>query len=148
MKKLLFILLLLGLGAGVAQAEMVTSPSGLRYEDQLVGAGPLAAAGAMIEVHYTGWLDRDGQKGRKFDSSRDSNRPFTFKLGASQVIKGWDEGVAGMKAGGKRTLYIPAVLGYGNQGAGSAIPPKAALIFEVELLSVNGKGNDKSWKEF
>jgi len=148
MKRVLFILLLLGVSAGVAQAEMVTSPSGLRYEDQEVGAGPLAVAGAMIEVHYTGWLDRDGQKGKKFDSSRDINRPFTFKLGAGQVIKGWDEGVAGMKAGGKRTLYIPAVLGYGNQGAGAAIPPKAALIFEVELLSVGGKGNEKPWKEF
>jgi len=139
MKKVMMVFLAMVLGIGVAQAKMVTSPSGLRYDDQTVGAGATAVQGGRTEVHYTGWLDQKGEKGKKFDSSKDSGRPFTFKLGAGQVIKGWDEGVAGMKVGGKRTLYIPAALGYGAQGAGAAIPPNAALIFEVELLSVDGK---------
>lgn len=139
MKKVMLLLLGLGLTIGVAQAEMVSSKSGLRYEEQAVGNGAQAVQGVRAEVHYTGWLDQKGQKGSKFDSSHDRNRPFTFKLGAGQVIRGWDEGVVGMKVGGKRTLYIPAELGYGAQGAGAAIPPNAALIFEVELLSVDGK---------
>ena len=101
-----------------------------------------------MTVHYTGWLDKQGKPGKKFDSSKDHGAPFSFKLGAGQVIKGWDEGVAGMKCGGKRTLYIPANLGYGNDGAGAAIPPRAALIFEVELLEVNGTGVEKPWKQF
>ena len=143
MKKLVLLLLLVGLGFGVAQAKMVTNPSGLRYEDQVVGTGPLAAKGTKPSVHYTGWLDQKGEKGHKFDSSRDINRPFAFTLGAGQVIKGWDEGVQGMKVGGKRTLYIPAALGYGASGAGAEIPPNSALIFDVELLSVDGKGAAK-----
>jgi peptidylprolyl isomerase len=127
---------------------MVTTDSGLRYEDQVAGTGPVADGGALAEVHYTGWLDDHGRPGKKFDSSKDRGNPFSFKIGAGQVIQGWDEGVAGMKAGGKRTLYIPAKLGYGSRGAGSAIPPNAALIFEVELLTVNGAGAVKPWREF
>ncbi|HSH14011.1 MAG TPA: FKBP-type peptidyl-prolyl cis-trans isomerase [Desulfurivibrionaceae bacterium] len=148
MKKAMFLLLCLGLLVGNAQAEMVTTATGLRYEDQVVGNGPVADNGARIEVHYTGWLDEQGQPGKKFDSSKERGKPFSFKLGGGQVIKGWDEGVAGMKAGGKRTLYIPAALGYGKRGAGATIPPNAALIFEVELLTVNGVGKTRPWNEF
>jgi len=119
-----------------AAAEMVTTPSGLRYEDQKVGEGAEAVSGMKVTVHYTGWLEAEGQKGKKFDSSVDRGRPFSFQLGAGQVIKGWDQGVAGMRVGGKRTLYIPASLGYGSRGAGNAIPPNADLIFEVEVLAV------------
>jgi len=114
-----------------AGKEIVT-PTGLKYTDLKVGAGAEAKAGDAVQVHYTGWL----VDGTKFDSSRDSNRPFRFKLGAGQVIKGWDEGVAGMKVGGKRKLTIPPELGYGRQGAGGVIPPGATLVFEVELLGV------------
>lgn len=148
MKKAMFLVLWLGLLVGNAQAEMVTTASGLRYEDQAVGNGPVADSGALIEVHYTGWLDEQGRPGKKFDSSKDRGKPFSFKLGVGQVIKGWDEGVAGMKAGGKRTLYIPAVLGYGKRGAGATIPPNALLIFEVVLLTVNGVGETRPWNEF
>ena len=111
--------------------EVVTA-SGLKYVDLKVGQGEEARAGKVVEVHYTGWLE----KGTKFDSSVDRNRPFTFRLGAGDVIKGWDEGVAGMKVGGKRRLVIPPDLGYGKRGAGEVIPPGATLIFEVELLGV------------
>jgi FKBP-type peptidyl-prolyl cis-trans isomerase len=114
-----------------AGKEIVT-PSGLKYTDLKTGAGAEAKAGDAVQVHYTGWL----VDGTKFDSSRDSNRPFRFKLGAGQVIKGWDEGVAGMRVGGKRKLIIPPELGYGRQGAGSVIPPGATLVFEVELLGI------------
>lgn len=150
MKKTTFLLMmLLTLGAGIVQAEMVTTGSGLRYEDQLVGTGPVADSGAQVEVHYTGWLDDQGRPGKKFDRSKDhGSKPFSFKLGVGQVIQGWDEGVVGMKAGGKRTLYIPAKLGYGSRGAGASIPPNSALIFEVELLVVNGAGAVKPWREF
>jgi FKBP-type peptidyl-prolyl cis-trans isomerase FkpA len=117
--------------AGAAGKEIVT-PSGLKYVDLKAGSGTEARSGAVVEVHYTGWL----VDGTKFDSSRDRNQPFRFKLGAGQVIKGWDEGVAGMKVGGKRKLTIPSELGYGRQGAGSTIPPGATLVFEVELLGV------------
>ncbi len=110
--------------------------SGLGYEDSKVGAGAAAVNGKTVSVHYTGWLDNNGGKGKKFDSSLDRGQPFTFSLGAGMVIKGWDEGVAGMKVGGKRTLLIPAPLGYGARGAGDAIPPNANLIFDVELLQV------------
>ncbi len=120
-----------------AHAEMKTTASGLRYEDSVLGTGAEAQKGKKVEVHYTGWLDEgSGKKGKKFDSSVDRNEPFVFPLGAGRVIKGWDEGVAGMMAGGKRTLYIPSALGYGGRGAGGVIPPNADLIFEVEFLGV------------
>ena len=108
------------------------TPSGLEYEDLVAGSGDEAVAGKSVEVHYTGWLT----DGSKFDSSLDRRQPFVFKLGAGKVIKGWDEGVAGMKVGGKRKLTIPPDLGYGARGAGSAIPPGSVLVFEVELLGV------------
>lgn len=114
----------------------VTTASGLKYEDTKVGTGTVAEKGKKVSVHYTGWLDNNGEKGKKFDSSRDHGSPFSFGLGNGQVIKGWDEGVAGMKIGGSRTLFIPASLGYGAQGAGGVIPPNAGLIFDVELLEV------------
>ncbi|MDT0138934.1 FKBP-type peptidyl-prolyl cis-trans isomerase [Acidovorax sp. PRC11] len=113
-----------------------TTPSGLQYEDTTVGEGAEATAGQPVRVHYTGWLYNDGQQGAKFDSSRDRNDPFEFHLGAGMVIKGWDEGVQGMKIGGQRTLIIPAALGYGARGAGGVIPPNATLKFDVELLGV------------
>jgi FKBP-type peptidyl-prolyl cis-trans isomerase len=108
------------------------TPDGLQYWDIKVGTGPVAAAGHTVKVHYTGWLTN----GKKFDSSVDRAEPFTFDLGGGQVIKGWDEGVAGMKVGGKRQLRIPPQLGYGDRGAGGVIPPNATLIFDVELLGV------------
>ncbi len=110
----------------------VTTKSGLVYEDLKVGTGAEAKPGMMVKVHYTGWLT----DGTKFDSSVDRGQPFVFSLGAGQVIKGWDEGVAGMKVGGKRKLTIPPELGYGRAGAGGVIPPNATLIFDVELLDV------------
>ncbi|NML63368.1 FKBP-type peptidyl-prolyl cis-trans isomerase [Massilia sp. RP-1-19] len=114
-----------------------TTESGLQYEDSTVGDGAEAKAGQHVTVHYTGWLrNDDGTQGAKFDSSKDRNDPFQFNLGAGQVIRGWDEGVQGMKVGGKRRLTIPAALGYGARGAGGAIPPNATLIFDVELLGV------------
>ena len=112
-----------------------TTASGLQYEDTVVGSGAEATRGAQVRVHYTGWLYNDGQQGAKFDSSRDRNDPFVFP-GAGMVIKGWDEGVQGMKVGGQRTLVIPAELGYGARGAGGVIPPNATLKFDVELLGV------------
>lgn len=115
-----------------------TTPSGLQYLDTVVGEGAEAKAGVPVRVHYTGWLYNDGQQGAKFDSSRDRNDPFEFSLGAGMVIKGWDEGVQGMKIGGQRTLLIPAALGYGARGAGGVIPPNATLKFDVELLAVGG----------
>ena len=111
-------------------------PSGLKYTDNTVGTGATATAGKKVTVHYTGWLYNNGAKGKKFDSSLDRGDPFSFGLGAQQVIKGWDEGVAGMKVGGKRKLHIPAALGYGSGGAAGVIPPNAELIFEVELLGI------------
>jgi FKBP-type peptidyl-prolyl cis-trans isomerase FkpA len=110
----------------------ITSPTGLKYEDLVEGKGEAAHAGQTVTVHYTGWL----VDGKKFDSSKDRNQPFPFTLGKGQVIKGWDEGVQGMKVGGKRKLTIPASLGYGPRGAAGVIPPKATLIFEVELLKI------------
>ena len=111
---------------------MITNPSGLKYQDLKVGTGDEAKTGQTVEVHYTGWLTN----GTKFDSSKDSGRPFDFRLGAGKVIKGWDEGVAGMKAGGQRKLWIPPVMGYGARGYPPDIPPNAELIFEVELLRI------------
>lgn len=113
-----------------------TTASGLQYRDDTVGEGPQAQAGQHVSVHYTGWLYQDGQAGGKFDSSKDRGEPFSFPLGAGHVIRGWDEGVAGMRVGGKRTLLIPPELGYGARGAGGVIPPNATLQFEVELLDV------------
>ncbi len=113
---------------------MQSTASGLHYEDTVVGSGAAATAGRSVSVHYTGWLYNDGVKGAKFDSSKDRNDPFEFDLGAGMVIRGWDEGVQGMKEGGSRVLVIPPELGYGARGAGGAIPPNATLMFEVELL--------------
>ncbi|MSQ54813.1 MAG: FKBP-type peptidyl-prolyl cis-trans isomerase [Betaproteobacteria bacterium] len=111
---------------------MPTTASGLTYQDLAMGDGAEATKGSQVSVHYTGWL----MDGTKFDSSKDRNEPFDFPLGAGQVIKGWDEGVAGMKVGGKRKLTIPPSLGYGARGAGGVIPPNATLQFEVELLGI------------
>ncbi len=115
-----------------AGPAMVTTGSGLQYQVLNPGTGAIATAGHMVSVHYTGWLT----DGKKFDSSVDRGQPFQFSLGAGQVIKGWDEGVAGMKVGEKRKLTIPANLGYGERGAGGVIPPNATLVFDVELLGV------------
>ncbi|MBK9608048.1 MAG: FKBP-type peptidyl-prolyl cis-trans isomerase [Betaproteobacteria bacterium] len=115
---------------------MITTPSGLQYEDTIAGTGEQARAGQQVSVHYTGWLYQDGQAGKKFDSSKDRNEPFGFALGAGRVIKGWDEGVQGMRVGGTRRLVIPPELGYGARGAGGVIPANATLLFVVELLGV------------
>ena len=111
---------------------MPTTASGLTYQDLAVGEGEEAAKGMQVTVHYTGWLT----DGTKFDSSKDRDEPFDFPLGAGHVIKGWDDGVAGMKVGGKRKLTIPPSIGYGARGAGGVIPPNATLVFDVELLGV------------
>lgn len=121
---------------GAQAAEEVTSKSGLKYIDTKVGEGVSPEVGQNCVMHYTGWIYKDGAKGEKFDSSVDRGQPFEFAIGTGQVIKGWDEGVATMKVGGKRTLIIPPELGYGSRGAGGVIPPNATLIFEVELLDV------------
>lgn len=112
-----------------------TLPSGLQIEDVIVGTGKEAMPGGDVVVHYTGWLWQDGAQGEKFDSSKDRGMPFEFPLGAGNVIKGWDLGVAGMKVGGSRNLIIPSDLGYGPRGAGGVIPPNATLMFAVELLN-------------
>lgn len=113
--------------------NIVTTESGLQYVDLVEGTGESPARGANVRVHYTGWLT----SGEKFDSSLDRGQPFTFPLGMGRVIRGWDEGVASMKVGGKRKLIIPSELGYGQRGAGGVIPPGATLVFEVELLAVS-----------
>lgn len=120
----------------VAAAAAMTLPGGTVATDVKVGTGALAVPGKTVTVHYTGWLDVAGKRGKKFDSSRDHGQPFSFPLGGGQVIPGWDAGVAGMKVGGKRVLVIPAAQGYGDRGAGDDIPPGATLIFDVELLGV------------
>ena len=117
--------------------HVVTTASGLQYSDEVVGTGPEPQTGQTVNVHYTGWLYEHGAKGAKFDSSRDRGKPFSFRLGQRQVIAGWDQGVATMHVGGKRTLIIPPDLGYGDRGAGGVIPPNATLIFDVELLGIN-----------
>jgi len=115
---------------------MSETPSGLGFEDDLLGSGAAPKSGQTCVMHYTGWLWENGGKGKQFDSSHDRGRPFSFKLGVGQVIRGWDEGVASMKVGGKRRLLIPPDLGYGARGAGGVIPPHATLLFEVELLEL------------
>ena len=137
----LALLCLAGIGLMIADSsggdkkkdEIITTKSGLKYIDVKVGDGAEAKKEDTVVVHYTGTL----KDGKKFDSSRDRNEPFDFKLGVGQVIKGWDEGVAGMKIGGQRTLIIPASLGYGARGAGGVIPPNATLKFDVELLDAH-----------
>ncbi len=123
-------------GRSDAANQVIEMPDGLKYTDTKAGDGTTAKAGSKVSVHYTGWLSDNGAKGKKFDSSVDRGQPFQFTLGAKQVIAGWDEGVAGMKVGGTRTLTIPPELGYGARGAPGAIPPNATLIFDVELLQV------------
>lgn len=139
MKKLFAALIALGMltinplqGATMSDNKTVTTASGLKYEDVKQGTGEAAAAGKTVSVHYTGWLT----DGKKFDSSKDRGQPFEFPLGGGRVIKGWDEGVQGMKVGGVRKLTIPSDLAYGSRGAGGVIPPNATLVFEVELLGV------------
>jgi FKBP-type peptidyl-prolyl cis-trans isomerase len=119
-----------------ATNQVIEMPNGLKYTDTKTGDGAIATAGNKVSVHYTGWLYNNDAKGAKFDSSVDRGQPFQFTLGAHQVIPGWDQGVAGMKVGGKRTLIIPPELGYGARGAGGVIPPNATLMFDVELLGV------------
>jgi FKBP-type peptidyl-prolyl cis-trans isomerase FkpA len=117
----------------------VLTASGLAYVDTVAGQGAEAQAGRRVHVHYTGWLHEPGaaqSRGRKFDSSKDRGQPFSFSLGAGEVIRGWDEGVQGMRVGGTRVLTIPPQLGYGARGAGGVIPPNAVLVFEVDLLAV------------
>ncbi len=127
-------------GAAFAQdkgtAMTTATPSGLQISDTQPGTGASPKTGQTCVMHYTGWLYKDGAKGAKFDSSLDRGQPFEFTIGVGQVIKGWDEGVASMKVGGKRTLIIPASLGYGARGAGGVIPPNATLMFDVELLGI------------
>jgi FKBP-type peptidyl-prolyl cis-trans isomerase len=141
----LALLLTAGIFATTACSEQAKTQKGtsamteLIKTDNKLGEGDLATSGKLVQVHYTGWLFDEaapGHKGKKFDSSRDRNEPFNFPLGAGQVIKGWDQGVEGMKVGGQRTLVIPAHLGYGARGAGGVIPPNATLVFDVELLAV------------
>ena len=118
--------------------KTMTTPSGLQITDTQIGTGATPRPGQTCVMHYTGWLYQGGVKGQKFDSSLDRGRPFEFPIARQRVIAGWDEGVASMKVGGKRTLIIPPELGYGARGAGGVIPPNATLIFEVELLEVKG----------
>jgi len=128
---------LAGIAATPTKAQTVmTTPDGLQIIDLKVGTGAAPKTGQTVVVHYTGWLYTDGKKGAKFDSSLDRGQPFEFPIGQQHVIAGWDEGVATMKVGGKRTLIIPPALGYGARGAGGVIPPNATLLFDVELLGV------------
>jgi FKBP-type peptidyl-prolyl cis-trans isomerase len=121
--------------AAAQEGKTTELADGLKYTDTKIGDGTLAEKGFIVAVQYTGWLYKNGNKGAQFDSSLDRGKPITFKLGADQVIKGWDEGISGMKAGGKRTLIIPPNLAYGASGANGVIPPNATLIFDVELVS-------------
>ena len=121
-----------------AVGKTMTTQSGLQITDSKIGTGATPQPGQTCVMHYTGWLYQDGAKGKKFDSSLDRGQPFEFPIGKQRVIAGWDEGVASMKVGGKRTLIIPPELGYGARGAGGVIPPNATLIFDVELLEVKG----------
>jgi FKBP-type peptidyl-prolyl cis-trans isomerase len=130
---LFFVLTLMAGG----QAKMITTTSGLKYIDHQIGSGETAMKGNTVSVHYTGWLYTDGKRGMKFDSSLDSGKPLEFPLGARKVIAGWDEGIEGMKVGGKRELIIPGDLAYGARGFPGFIPPNATLNFEVELVKVS-----------
>jgi peptidylprolyl isomerase len=127
-----------GKTTGKMTGKIMTTDSGLQIIDATVGTGATPKPGQICVMHYTGWLYEDGKKGKKFDSSVDRNEPFEFPIGQRRVIAGWDEGVATMKVGGKRTLIIPPALGYGARGAGGVIPPNATLMFDVELLDVKG----------
>jgi peptidylprolyl isomerase len=122
--------------AAKKESQMKSTPSGLQYEDTVEGTGASPKTGQTCVMHYTGWLFENKTKGKKFDSSLDRGQPFEFPIGQGRVIQGWDEGVATMKVGGKRTLVIPPSIGYGARGAGGVIPPNATLLFEVELLGV------------
>jgi peptidylprolyl isomerase len=135
---LMFEVSLLGVAGGDEHVslDLQTSPSGLQFQDTTEGSGAEAKPGQRVSVHYTGWLYKNGMRGKKFDSSKDRGQPFRFNLGGGEVIRGWDEGVQGMKVGGTRMLVIPAELGYGSRGAGGVIPPNATLLFEVDLLSI------------
>jgi FKBP-type peptidyl-prolyl cis-trans isomerase len=135
--RLTLTILVLTVTIAAGQDKMTTTKSGLKYMDQKVGSGDVAMKGNTVSVHYTGWFYTEGKRGAKFDSSLDRNMPFEFKLGARQVIPGWDEGVEGMKVGGKRELIIPPDLGYGPRGMPGIIPPNSTLNFEVELLKVS-----------
>jgi FKBP-type peptidyl-prolyl cis-trans isomerase FkpA len=137
----LVVLALFAVAPSTAMAQVgktMTTPSGLQITDGKVGTGATPKSGQTCVMHYTGWLYENGAKGKKFDSSLDRGQPFEFPIGQRRVIAGWDEGVASMKVGGRRTLIIPPELGYGARGAGGVIPPNATLIFEVELLDVKG----------
>src|SRR5262245_44514858 len=127
-----------GLAFAQQAGATVTTPSGLQIIDTQVGTGAAPKTGQICVMHYTGWLYENGKKGQKFDSSVDRGQPFEFPIGTGRVIPGWDEGVATMKVGGKRTLIIPPAIGYGARGPGGVSPPNATLIFEVELLGVKG----------
>ena len=122
--------------AAQTQGKTMTTETGLKFIDTTVGTGASPQKGQTCVMHYTGWLSEEGTKGKKFDSSVDRGSPFEFPIGMKRVIAGWDEGVATMKVGGKRTLIIPPQLGYGERGAGGVIPPNATLIFDVELLGI------------
>ena len=122
--------------AQTSGSAMTTTASGLQFTDSTIGTGAMPQSGQTCVMHYTGWLYENGVKAKKFDSSLDRGQPFEFSIGRKQVIGGWDEGVASMRVGGKRTLIIPPALGYGARGAGGAIPPNATLMFDVELLGV------------
>ncbi|MCK4307324.1 FKBP-type peptidyl-prolyl cis-trans isomerase [candidate division WOR-3 bacterium] len=128
----LLMFLLVGCESEEKTEKLVLMPSGLQYVDMVIGTGASPTIGSRVSVHYTGWLE----DGTMFDSSKKRDKPFIFTLGQGQVIKGWDEGVVSMKVGGKRKLIIPSKLGYGEYGAGDAIPPNAILIFEIELLKI------------
>jgi len=133
-----WILLLLMAAVALAQKKPVKTPTGLQYIDHVVGKGQEAKPGDKVKVHYTGWLYEKGARGSKFDSSKDRDKPFMFTIGAGTVIKGWEEGVKGMKIGGKRELIVPASLAYGPRGR-TGIPPNATLDFEIELLGIAQK---------
>jgi FKBP-type peptidyl-prolyl cis-trans isomerase FkpA len=123
-------------GAPLAEQGVIVMESGLKYEELVVGSGPEAEVGKIAVIHLNAWLDDNGPKGAEFIDSKDRGKPVAFKIGTSHVMKAWNEGVAGMRVGGKRRLMVPSHLGYGPEGAGEQVPPNADLIIEVELLEV------------